>query len=73
MLMRDHPIAVKLVEANCRSPPHVELRSVGPRSTNMAEAVGEREGLRHRDTFRAGCPRVLRRIISYCLRQRYLN
>ena len=48
MLMRDHPLAVKLAEANGGAPPHVELSSVGPRCTNVAEAVGEREGLARR-------------------------
>ena len=49
MLMRDHPLAVNLVEANGRAPPHVELSSVCPRCTNVAKAVGEREGLARRD------------------------
>lgn len=41
MFMRDHPPAVNLSQAKCRTHPHVGIFSVFPRSANPVEAVGE--------------------------------
>jgi hypothetical protein len=41
MLVRDHPLAVNLAEANGRAPPHLDFPSVYRRSLDLVEAVAE--------------------------------
>jgi hypothetical protein len=49
MLMRDHPLAINLAVANGRAHQHIDFPSVGLRSAEPVEAVGEGHVIARRD------------------------